>query len=101
MYMIEKPAIEDEKIIDALNENYFVQVDKLEFLPIGNDASSSAYHVKDKNGKSFFLKVRRELSNLAGLFVPRFLKEKGVEQVVAPLYTKTQKLNGKIDEFFI
>lgn len=97
--MIEKPKIEDEKIILALHETYSIQVNKIEFLPIGNDASSFAYHVEAKNGTSYFLKVRREISNLAGFFVPRFLKDNGIEQVIAPLSTKTQELWGNVDEF--
>lgn len=97
--MIEKPNISDEKIKISLYENYSVQVDEIEFLPIGNDASSFSYHVEAQNGNSYFLKVRRNLSNLAGLFVPRFLKENGIEQVIAPLLTKTRKLSGEMDEF--
>ena len=65
--MIEKPNISDEKIKISLYENYSVQVDEIEFLPIGNDASSFSYHVEAQNGNSYFLKVRRNLSNLAGL----------------------------------
>jgi len=100
-YMIEKPNISDEKIIDSLNENYSIQANIIEFLPIGNDASSFAYHVEAKNGNSYFLKVKREISNLAGVFVPRFLKDNGIEQVIAPFPTKMQKLSGEVDEFSI
>jgi spectinomycin phosphotransferase len=99
--MIEKPNIEDEKIIIALHENYSIQASEIEFLPIGNDASSFAYHVEAKNGNAYFLKVKRGISNLAGLFVPRFLQDNCIEQVLAPLLTKTQKLSGEVDEFSI
>ena len=99
--MIEKPKIEDEKIIIAMNKNYSIQASALEFLPIGNDASAFSYRVETKDGKSYFLKLKTNLSSSAGLFVPRFLKEKGIEQVVAPLYTKTQNLRGEVDEFSI
>ena len=97
--MIEKPDIKDEKIIIALNKNYSIQVSKLEFLPIGNDASAFAYRVETKNQISYFLKIKKEISNLAGLFVPRFLKDNGIEQVIAPLSTKTQELWINVDEF--
>ena len=97
--MIEKPDIKDEEIINALSENYLIQASHIEFLPIGNDASAFAYRVEAKNGDIYFLKLKRNLSNLAGLFVPRFLNEHEIERVVAPLPTKTQRLIVDIGEF--
>ena len=90
--MIEKPAIKDEEIIIALNKNYSIQASQVIFLPIGNDASAFSYRVEAKNGNSYFLKIRRKISNLAGVFVPRLLKDNGMEQVIAPLSTNTQEL---------
>lgn len=97
--MIEKPNIKDEKIIVALNKNYSIQASNIEFLPIGNDSSAFAYRIEARNEISCFLKLKHNLWNLAGLFVPRFLKDNGIEQVVAPLSTKTQKLWINVDEF--
>ena len=97
--MIEKPDIEDEKIIIALNQNYSIQASDIEFLPIGNDAF--AYRVETKDQTSYFLKLKKGISNPAGLFVPRFLKDNGIEQVVAPLSTKTRELWVNVDEFSI
>jgi len=98
-HMIEKPNIEDEKIIIALNENFSIQVGDVEFLPIGNDASAFSYRVNTKDQKSYFLKIRKEISNRAGLFVPRFLKDNRIKQVIAPLSTKTQELWANVDGF--
>jgi spectinomycin phosphotransferase len=95
--MIEKPNISDEKLIISLHENYSIEVKDLEFLPIGNDASSFAYRVETKDGESYFLKVKKNLSNLAGILVPRFLNDNGMEQVIAPLLAKTWF--GELDEF--
>jgi spectinomycin phosphotransferase len=97
--MIEKPDIPDEKIIACLNENYSIQATDIEFLPLGNDSSAFAYRVETKNQKSYFLKIKKGISNLAGLFVPRFLKDNGIEQVIAPLPAKPQGLSVKMDEF--
>ncbi len=97
--MIEKPDISDEKIMVALNENYSIQVNHIEFLPIGNDSSAFAYRVEEKNGNSYFLKLKRDFLNFAGLFVPRFLKDNGIAQVVAPLSTKSRELWVNADEF--
>ncbi len=97
--MIEKPDIRDERIITALNENYSVQISRIEFLPIGNDATEFSYRVDARDGNSYFLKLKTNLSNLAALFVPRFLKDHGIEQIVAPIPTRTQKLVEEIDGF--
>jgi len=97
--MIERPDISDEKIIIALNENYSIQASDIEFLPIGNDSSAFSYRVKAKDGNSYFLKIRKAISNRAGLFVPRFLKDNGIAPVIAPLSTKTQELWANVDEF--
>jgi spectinomycin phosphotransferase len=97
--MIERPNIKDEKIISALHENYSISVNFIEFLPVGNDSSAWAYRVDAENKSSYFLKIRKEISNRAGLFAPRFLKDNGIRQVIAPLSTKTQELWANVDEF--
>ena len=97
--MIEKPDIKDERIIIALHDNYSIQVSDIEFLPIGNDSSAFSYRVEAEDKSSYFLKIRKEISNPAGLFVPRFLKDNGIEQLVAPLSTKTQELWVNVDGF--
>jgi spectinomycin phosphotransferase len=99
--MIEKPNIKEEKVITALYENYSIQVSNIEFLPIGNDSSAWAYRVDSKNRGSYFLKIRKEISNRAGIIVPRFLKDNGVEQVIAPFSTKMQELWVNVDGFAV
>lgn len=99
--MIEKPEIDDEKIISVLNNAYSIQASHVEFLPIGNDAHAFAYRVDAKDDVIYFLKARRESSHLAGCLVPRLLKNSGIEQVIAPLYTKSQQLSAALDEFSI
>ena len=97
--MIEKPDISDEKIIVALHENYSIFVNGIEFLPLGNDSSAWAYRVDAKDKSSYFLKLKKGILSQAGIFVPRFLKDNGIEQVIAPLPTKTQELVVEMDEF--
>jgi spectinomycin phosphotransferase len=99
--MIERPHINDEKIISALRENYSIPVVGVEFLPIGNDASAWAYRVNTKNQKTYFLKVRKEISNRAGFLVPRFLQDHGIAQALAPLPTKEQELWIRVGDFFL
>lgn len=97
--MIEKPEIRDEKIIANLQEHYSIAVSTIRFLPLGNDASAFSYRVQANDGALYFLKLKTKLANLAALFVPRFLRDHGIKQVVAPLFTRTQKLYAETDGF--
>ena len=97
--MIEKPNISNERMITTLNENYSIPISTIEFLPVGNDATAFSYRVEARDGNSYFLKLKTNLSNPAALFVPRFLKDHDVEQVVAPIPTRTQKLFEEMDGF--
>lgn len=82
--MIEKPNISDERIISALHEHFSLRVRAIEFIPLGWDAASSSYRV-EAEGDVYFLKIRTSIPNPAGILIPRFLKEQGIEQVMAPL----------------
>jgi spectinomycin phosphotransferase len=85
--MIEKPRITDDRIISALRENYSIPMIEIDFLPLGLDSFAWAYRVKAENA-SYFLKLRKEIPNPAGILIPRFLKEQSIEQVMAPLSTR-------------
>jgi spectinomycin phosphotransferase len=99
--VIEKPDISDEKIISALKEHYSIPVVEIEFLPIGNDPSAWAYRVKVEAKTMYFLKIRKVILNLAGFFVPRFLQDHGIVQILAPLPTEKQELWIPLEDFFL
>jgi spectinomycin phosphotransferase len=75
-----------------VSTDYGLAIDGLEFLPLGHDSSAWVYRATSAQG-DYFVKVRRALLNLAGLAVPRFLVESGVERVVAPLPTIDGRLS--------
>ena len=97
--MIEKPNITDERIISTLRENFSIPIVGLEFLPLGLDSSAWAYRV-NAEGVSYFLKLRKEIPNPAGILIPRFLKKQGIKQVMAPLSTKDGDVRATADDFF-
>jgi spectinomycin phosphotransferase len=97
--MIEEPNITAERIITALQKNFSIPVTEIEFLPLGLDSSAWAYRVEAENG-TFFLKLRKQLPNPAGILIPRFLKEQGIQQVMSPLSTKDGEAWAKADDFF-
>lgn len=85
--MIEKPNLQDEKIIACLSESYGIAVSRIEFLRLGNDSSAWVYRVIASDGKDYFLKVRRGRVDAPSVIIPRFLIEQGIEQVVAAIPT--------------
>jgi len=98
--MIEKPNISDERIISALQESYSIPVVGVEFLPLGWDTASWSYRV-DAENNIYFLKIRSNISNPAGILIPRFLKQQGIEQVLAPLSTEAGEAWKTVDDFFL
>jgi spectinomycin phosphotransferase len=96
--VIEKPNITDDKIISVLRENYSIHVTAVEFLPLGWDATSWSYRIEAENGDNF-LKLRKGLPNPAGILIPRFLKQQGIGQVMAPLSSAGGKAWELVDDF--
>lgn len=97
--MIEKPDISDEGIISTIHERFSIPVTGVKFLPLGLDSSAWSYCV-EADRTTYFLKLRNKISNPAGILIPRFLREQGIHQVMAPLSTKTGEAWAYADEFF-
>lgn len=89
--MLEKPDLADAKIIKELETNYALGIRVLEFLPVGNDQRAWAYRVEADAGV-YFLKLRKGGTKPASLITPRYLKSRGIEQVVAPIVTESGAL---------
>lgn len=83
--MIEKPNLPDEQILACLSDRYHIRAAQVDFLPLGNDSSAWVYRVTARDGTGYFLKVKRGSIYEPALSVPRFLNDKGIHQVVAPL----------------
>jgi spectinomycin phosphotransferase len=83
--MLEKLDLAEDRIIACLRDSYGVTATDLEFLPIGNDSAAWVYRVGSDTAEDFFLKVRKGPVDANSLVVPRYLKDSGVTDVVAPL----------------
>jgi spectinomycin phosphotransferase len=82
--MLEKPNLADATISTCLQENYGFYITKLEFLPIGYDATAWVYRV-DTAAATYFLKVKKGALQASSLTIPHFLRDSGIMQIVAPL----------------
>lgn len=96
--MLEKPNLKDEKIISCLSESFRIPVGGIDFLPVGNDSNSWLFRVNTDNEK-YFLKVKKGITYEPSVIVPRYLKDEGIDQVVAPIPTKAGGLWEKVDNF--
>ena len=99
--LIEKPNLKDEKIIACLQESYGVTASRIEFLPLGNDSSAWVYRVETEKGKTYFLKVRKGTVDAPSVLVPRYLREQGIEQVVAVYPTKTLAPWQEVEDYVL
>ncbi len=86
--MLEKPNIPDELIISRIEEEYYLQVTELTFLPIGADLRTAVYRVLTEDGTTYFMKLRRKFNDVI-VRVPLFLKENGVQEIIVPYETKS------------
>jgi spectinomycin phosphotransferase len=82
--MLEKPNLPDAEITALLAERYGLSAPRPVFLPVGNDVGAWSYRI-DTSAGQFFLKVRLGPGYEPALSVPRYLREQGIEPVIAPL----------------
>jgi spectinomycin phosphotransferase len=97
--MLEKPDLHNESILACVRESYGLATASIEFLPIGNDSSAWVYRANGDDGKTYFLKVKKGTIYEPSVLIPRYLRDSGIEQVVAPLATRSQKLWESIGDF--
>jgi spectinomycin phosphotransferase len=100
--MLEKPDLSDDRISACLRDSYGVAVAELEFLPIGHDSAAWVYRVGTDDGEKLFLKLRKAPVDEISLRVPRYLKDSGMTQVVAPILPIAgEKPWGILDDYVV
>lgn len=97
--MQDKPDLRDDVIAACLDQSYGVKSARIEFLPLGYDSNAWVYRVDAAEGPPYFLKLKRHTADEGTLAIPHVLRVRGIEQVVAPLPTKTGVLWTSVDRF--
>ncbi|MBN1875619.1 MAG: phosphotransferase [Anaerolineae bacterium] len=97
--MLEKPDLKEEKIVICLQDEYGVHALQVAFLPIGADMNTAVYHVVADDGMLYFLKLRSGVFDETSVTLPKFLSERGIEQIIAPLMTRIGQLWATLDTF--
>jgi spectinomycin phosphotransferase len=96
--MLEKPEIPDKLIIAHLQDEYNFRLAGLTFLPIGADQGTAVYRAVTDDGTAYFLKLRKGFDEIT-VTVPLFLQSQGIQEIIAPLETKSGGRWSDIGDF--
>jgi spectinomycin phosphotransferase len=97
--MLEKPDLQDEKIIACLREEYGLAPLQVTFLPLGYDQNTVVYRVTAQGGSEYFLKLRNGVFNETSVALPVFLSRQGIEQIIPPIENQAGQLWGRLESF--
>ena len=97
--MLEPPDISDDSLLSAVRMHYDIPVAALTFLPVGKDYAAWVYRTQTANGAPYFLKLRAGPAKEAALAVPRYLRDRGLSQIVAPVPTRSQALSVDVEGY--
>ena len=97
--MLERPDLQNQRVIACLQKDYGLDVVQLAFLPIGADLNTAVYRVVAEDATPYFLKLRRGIFDETSVALPKFLSDQGIAQIIAPLATKSGQLWANVDAF--
>ena len=99
--MLEKPDIQDEKIIACLQGEYGLRIIQLAFLPLGGNLCTAVYRAVAEDGTLYFCKLRCSEFDEISVELPRFLSEQGIAQIIPPLPSRTGQLWAQLEAFHV
>jgi spectinomycin phosphotransferase len=97
--MLEKPDLSDEKIVACLQTEYGLRAAGLAFLPIGADLNTAVYRAETAAGKLYFVKLRSGVFDETSVALPKFLHDRGIRQIIAPLPSGSGMLWAGLEAF--
>lgn len=87
-----KPNISESQLRAWLLDCYGLVVKEIAVFPIGNDPNTAVYRVVAKDGAAYFLKVRRGKFDETSATLPKFLGDRGITGIIAPIETIAHQL---------
>jgi spectinomycin phosphotransferase len=125
--LLEKPNIPDDRITACLRDAYGLAIAEIAFLPLGVDVNAAVYRAvaddgappaleqspeadsapgdrftgdcRGAKGAAYFVKLRGGPWDDVAVALPRFLRDQGIERIIAPLTTRTGHLWAGLDPF--
>jgi spectinomycin phosphotransferase len=95
--MLERPDLQDDRTITCLQDEYGLDVAQITFLPLGADRNTAVYRVVAADGTAYFLRIRGGAFDETSVALPRYLSDQGIQQIIAPLPTRTGQLRADLD----
>jgi spectinomycin phosphotransferase len=99
--MLEKPDVPDETLLACLRDHYGLRVARIAFLPLGNDVNTAVYRADADDATPYFLKLRSGAFDKTTVAIPRFLHDRGIAQIIAPIATTAGRLWTRVDAFAV
>ena len=97
--MLERPAISEVAITTCLQSEFGLPHVSLEFLPLGADLRTAVYRANAGDASLFFVKLRFGEFDEMSAVLPRWLREQGIDQVMAPLPALSGRPWAATDDF--
>ena len=97
--MLEKPDFPDRKIIACLEREFELQIDQLNFLPVGGDLSTAVYQAVSEDNTAYFCKLKFGIFDETTVALPKFLYDQRIPQIIPPLTTQTGQLWAELEQF--
>lgn len=97
--MLEKPDIQDEKIIDCLTGKFGLSIAEIDFLPIGADSNTAAYRAVSRDGMEYFVKLRKGDFDETAVTLPKFLSGQGISNIISPLNNKANSAWTNVENY--
>lgn len=101
MVMREKPGLTEAALKSCLFLQYGLQDTQLTFLPSGGDINTAVYHVTSGARIPYFLKLRRGAFDEISLLVPKYLSDRGIREIIAPIPTTNRQLWTPLADFIV
>jgi len=99
--MLEKPNLQDEKLITCLQDAYDLRIGGITFLPLGADSNAAVYRAVADDHKRYFVKLRSGPFDETSVTLPKFFSDQGIGQIIPPLTTQSGRLWATLDAFTV
>jgi spectinomycin phosphotransferase len=97
--MLEKPDLEEEKIISCLRYEYGLYITQIDFLPLGADPNTIAYRAVSHDENPYFVKLRKSNFEETAVTLPKFLGDQGILNIITPFTTNKGRLWADLETF--
>jgi len=95
--MKEKLKVNEARLRECLQREYGIIPSALEFIPLGLDYNAATYRMVS-GGNTYFIKIKADPLNEPSYQVPRYLADRDVQDVIAPVPTRKNALWHGLEE---